>query len=67
MDVEVDLLAEPFVAHVAGEGALLVVHQTLVLVEHGLEMEREFHIQYSSSFKLIITVEISIETLGILN
>ena len=36
VDVEVDLLAEALVAHVAGEGALLVVHQPLVLVEHGL-------------------------------
>ena len=36
VDVEVDLLPEAPVAHVAGEGALLVVHQPLVLVQHRL-------------------------------
>ena len=36
VDVEVDLLSEPLVAEVAGEGPLLVVHQTLVLVQHRL-------------------------------
>ena len=41
VDVEVDLLAEALVAHVAGEGALLVVHQPLVLVEHGLHRRGE--------------------------
>ena len=38
VDIEVDLLSEPLVAEVAGEGPLLVVHQTLVLVQHRLRM-----------------------------
>ena len=39
VDIQVDLLAEPLVAEVAGEGPLLVVHQTLVLVQHRLYRE----------------------------
>ena len=38
VDVKMDLLSEPLVAEVAGEGPLLVVHQTLVLVQHGLNI-----------------------------
>ena len=54
VDVEVDLLAEPFVAYVAGEGALLVVHQTLVLVEHCLQGRDSSHKVSLNSSKIKI-------------
>ena len=52
MDVQVDLLSEPLVAEVAGEGPLLVVHQTLVLVQHRLLFGRYCKLILKSSQQL---------------
>ena len=55
MDVKMDLLSEPLVAEVAGEGPLLVVHQTLVLVQHRLYREEtDFSYQHLYRINLFI-------------
>ena len=55
VDVEVDLLSEPLVAEVAGEGPLLVVHQTLVLVQHRLYREEtDFSYQFLCLINFIV-------------